>query len=273
MNPIGYDTGTDDDPTGDESDMKAHKRWVQEIKYYEKLAKPWEDKSRKILKRYKDDRGTRDYNARYNILWSNIQTLLPALISRTPKPDIERRFRDQDDVGRFTSSCLERSISYFINDTFMQGMRQCVLDRLLSGRGTMWVRYEPHFQDADIEGTQEEKDDGTEITDNAEAYGDDTGGTDSTPDSSEADEEGEPVQEIADEAVCYDYVHYKDFGHTAGRTWDEIGAIWRKVYMSREAGIERFGEIFKDVPLDYNPTDAKDNKVDEVIKKLYNSVR
>jgi hypothetical protein len=38
--------------------------------------------------------------ARFNILWSNVQTLLPALFAKSPKPVVERRYLDRDDVGR-----------------------------------------------------------------------------------------------------------------------------------------------------------------------------
>src|ERR1035437_178078 len=99
--------------------MKAVKRWVGEIDAYEKRADQFMKRGKKIVKRYKDERGVRDTKTpRYNILWSNVQTLKPALYSRTPKPDIERRFRDQDDVGRVVSTILERSISYFVNEQF-----------------------------------------------------------------------------------------------------------------------------------------------------------
>jgi hypothetical protein len=53
-------------------------------------------------------------------------------------------------------------------------------------------------------------------------------------------------------------VHWKDFGHTIARTWEEVTAVWRKVYMSRPALVERFGEeLGYKIPLDTKPDDLK----------------
>lgn len=251
----------DDSDDNDLSSKKALKRWVQEIKYYETRARAWESKGKKIIRRYKDIRSPREaMPARFNILWSNIQTMLPCLYSRTPKPDIERRYRDQDDIGRVTSSVLERSITFFVGEQFNAAVKQAILDRLLPGRGTVWARYEPHFKDVTVDENEEVADDGYQVTDDVDSYGEtETEASDGSGD--------EGYQEVADEAVCWDYVHWEDFGHTYGRTWDEVDAGWRKVYMSREELVERFGEKGETVPLDYSPTDVKDAKIDETIKK------
>lgn len=230
-------------------DDGEHARWVTEIKLYEKESLPWVDKSKKILRRYKGERNpsSAESVSRFNILWSNIQTLAPALYAKNPKPDIERRFKDKDDVGRFASDVLERSTSYFVStDLFSSCMKQSVVDRLLPGRGTSWVRYVPHFKDAEVSGNEEVKNDGTEITDDAD----------------------EPPQEIDYEEVCADYIHWEDFGHTIARTWEEVRAVWRKVYLDRQELIDRFGEsIGKTIPLDYSPKSLGDQKIGDELKK------
>jgi hypothetical protein len=235
---------------------KCQKRWVQEIEFYENKASSWHERGKKILRRYKDDRSPREQNVpRFNILWSNIQTLKPCLFSRPPKPDIERRFRDKDALGRYSSMVLERSISYFVNENYEAAVSQAVLDRLLPGRGTVWVRYEPHFKDVTVVGNEEERGEGFQITDDVDQ-------------DSEQDYEPENLQVVDDEDICFDYVHWMDFGHTFGRAWEEIDAGWRKVYLTRKELIQRFGEeIGKSINLDYSPHDLKDNKEQEVEKK------
>lgn len=240
---------------------KIQKRWVQEIRFYEKKSDEWVERGKKILRRYKDERSPRDQRTpRFNILWSNTQTLLPALIAKNPKPDIERRFRDKDDLGRVSSQVLERAISYFVDEKLFTALRQTVIDRLLPGRGTMWVRYEPHFKDVTEDGNEEVEDEGYEITDDVESYAQ----------KNDADREGEEEadEQVDDEVICFDYVHWQDFGHTFGRTWDEVDGVWRKVYLTREELIDRFGEeIGKAIKLDYSPHDLQDNKEAEVEKK------
>lgn len=254
------------DPTDEPTDevkeslrhQKAHKRWSEEIRFYESKSQSWYTRAKKIVARYKDDRKNDVVqNApHFNILWSNVQTLKPALYGRCPKPDIERRYRDKDDVGRVTSMVLERAITFFVGEEFNSAMQSTVQDRLLAGRGMMWVRYEPHFRNETEKGTEGEEDDGPEITDNVESY------------EGDGDEETGTYQVVEREDVCYDYVNYEDFGHTWGRTWDEVGAGWRRVYMTREQLIDRFGkELGGEIPLDYSPKDLKNSATEDVQKK------
>lgn len=247
--------------------QKAHKRFAEEIRFYDTKAEFWLKRSKKIISRYKDDRkkDTVQSNPRFNVLWSNIQTLKPALYGRLPKPDIERRYRDKDDVGRVTSMVLERAITFFVNEDFNAAMKNAVQDRLLPGRGTMWTRYEPHFKDVAVEGDADVKDDGPEITDNVETYGSAPVGDDTDGDEQAAPQTYEVVER---EDVCFDFVNYEDFGHSFGRTWDEVEIVWRKVYLTKEKLTKRFGKNKADkIPLDYTPSDLKETAKDDVQKK------
>lgn len=227
-----------------------HNRWVQEIQLYDREADKWVTRSRKIQKRYKDERQEREISPRYNILWSNVQTMKPAIYGNNPKPEVERRFKDEDPVGRVASDVLERAISYSINcenQQFEEKMNQVVLDRLLPGRGIAWERYVPHMRDVSIAGTEEVMQDGTQITD-------------------DADEE-EAEQEVFYEECQTDYVHWQDFGHTIGRTWDEVTAVWRKTYITREELVERFGDKGALVPLDHSPSKDAGIEISDDMKK------
>jgi hypothetical protein len=58
-------------------------------------------------------------------------------------------------------------------------------------------------------------------------------------------------EELDYECAAVDYVHYQDFGHSVARTWEEVNRVWRKVYMTKEALVERFGEeVAKMIPMD-----------------------
>jgi hypothetical protein len=245
------------------------KRWVQEIKFYETKSRQWEEKGKKILRRYKDDRSPREQKIpRYNILWSLIESSIPALYGQNPKPDIERRFRDKDDLGRISSMVLERSVTYFINESFGDAIRCAVKDRLLPGRGLVWARYEPHFKDKTENENEEVDDEGMEITDNIESYEGGENGSYERKVTEDVDGGSEDSEsELENETICWDYVHWQDFGHGFGRTWDEVPAGWRKVYLTRKELEERFPDCGSDITLDYSPHDLKDNKYDEVEKK------
>ena len=120
-------------------------KWVPIITAYEREVEEWTKRSKRIIKRYKDERSAREKNAsRFNVLWSNIETLKPALFAKTPKADVQRRFKDKDPVGRVAADVLERCLDYNLEQhAFGSTMRQGVLDYLLCGRGTAWARYVP----------------------------------------------------------------------------------------------------------------------------------
>lgn len=228
-------------------------RYVEEIELYDKESQKWDRQSKRILKRYKDERGgdgtIESQERRFNVLWSNTQNLLPALYARNPKPDIQRRYKDADPIGRVTSDVLERAVTYFCDtDDFAAVSRQCVLDYLLPGRATSWIRYVPHFKPGQSQ-------EGEEITDDIEANPDQEG-------------QAEAPEVIDYEEVVKDYVHRSDFGHNICRTWDEVWLGWRKVYLSRKELIERFGdEKGKLPPLDYKKHDSSGKIIDDGIGK------
>ena len=217
-------------------------KWLDCIGQYDREFKKWESLADRIIKRYKDDgRKADDGTVKFNILWSNVQTLVPAVFSRVPQPDVSRRFRDNDPVGRVASLLLERALDFEIKhySDYAETLKSCVLDRFLGGRATAWVRYEPHFT------TPKQHADGLQVTEDAEVEGE-------TEEAEELDYECSPV----------DYVHWRDFGHTIARTWEEVTAVWRVVYMGRQALVERFGkEIGEKVPLDASPEDLKRSKM------------
>src|SRR3990167_4102672 len=211
-------------------------KWLGIIKAYDTEFERWEKRVEKLLKRYRDERTTENRDnpqSRFNILWSNVQTLIPATFAKLPQPDVSRRFSDRDPVGRVAAMIIERSLDFEIQHyaDYRQTMKQCVLDRFLGGRGTAWARYEPHIKAQSLS----QPADGVTATEDTDS----------------------PNEELDYESAPVDYVHWKDFGHTVSRTWEEVTAVWRKVYMTREACVERFGDKGEKIPLDAQPEDLK----------------
>jgi hypothetical protein len=219
---------------------------MHNVAAYDGDFKKWEARAQKIIKRYRDDNRSQNTNetAKFNILWSNVQTLIPAVYARLPKADVSRRFGDNDQVGRVASLLIERALDFEIEHypDFRSTMKHCVEDRFLGGRGTSWVRYEPHVNAVDM------PEDGLEVTEDIDE-----------PEAGNQVLAGEePMEEIEYECAPVDYVHWKDFGHSVARTWEEVTAVWRWVYMTREALIERFGdEVGEKIPFDAGPDTLK----------------
>jgi hypothetical protein len=223
--------------------------WHDQLDKAAKVFDKWEKRGKKVVRRYRDERDAIEMpRMKFNILWSNISVLFPALYGRMAKPEVSRRYSDQDPVGRLASTMLERVIEYEVTqfgdfDSAMQGVVQ---DRLLPGRGTAWVRYEPIIvgQEAPEAATGIEPDEGIEITNTEE------------------------VERVDSAHSPVDYVYWTDFLHSPARTWDEVWWVSRWVYMTPEEGIERFGDVFKNVPL-HDQNDDIDAKNPMTAKATY----
>ena len=227
-------------------------KWLHVISQYDNEFKKWEARAAKIVKRYRDDNRNSNTNetAKFNILWSNVQTLIPAVYAKLPKAVAQRRFGDNDPVGRVAGSLIERALDFEIEHypDFRSTMKHAVEDRFLGGRGTAWVRYEPHVRQLDM------PEDGLQVTEDVEneaAEGQTPEGAPNPEGQDYTAGEAEPQEEIEYECAPTDYVHWRDFGHSVARTWEEVTCVWRWVYMTKEALTERFGaKMAKSIPLD-----------------------
>jgi hypothetical protein len=224
--------------------------WHDQLDKAAKVFDKWEKRGKKVVRRYRDERDAIEMpRMKFNILWSNISVLFPALYGRMAKPEVSRRFMDSDPVGRLASTMLERVVEYEVTqfNDFDSAMRGVVEDRLLPGRGTAWVRYEPIIVGQEAPETSVpklEQDEGAEIT--------------NTEEIERVDSAHSPV----------DYVYWTDFLHSPARTWDEVWWVSRWVYMTPEEGIERFGDVFKNVPL-HDQNDDIDSKNPMTAKATY----
>lgn len=202
------------------------KYWCDQLKAYDNEFEAWVSRCRKIVRRYRDERtansdGTPSpTGARYNVLWSNVQTLQPAIYIKPPKPNVERRYLDKDPLARIASMTLERALEVQIEVGYLhKSMQKAVLDYLLCGRGTTWERYEPTYGEAI-----------------------DIGPADySAPDGDQGDDEAEEApRQVTYEKVCTDYVAWDKFRHSPAPTWDEVTWVSKEVMMTRRELRDRF---------------------------------
>ena len=224
--------------------------WHDQIEHATKVFDKWEKRGQKVVRRYRDERDAIEMpRMKFNILWSNISVLFPALYGRQAKPEVSRRYMDQDPVGRMACTMLERVVEYEVTQfsDFDGAMRGVVEDRLLPGRGTAWLRYEPVIVSEapepmmpTMEGTEE----GAQITD------------------------VEEIERVDSAHSPVDYVYWQDFIHSPARHWEEVWWVARWVYMTKDEGIERFGDVFKNVPMQSQADDV-DSKNPMTAKSAY----
>jgi hypothetical protein len=206
------------------------RRYMLDIELYERTYDAWHKRGKKVVKRYRDERNelaeaTGTTEARYNILWANVQTVVPAVFARLPKPEVTRRHKDKDPVARVASMILERALQYEIEQytDYSSAVLNSVEDRVLPGRGISWVRYNPVMKSLSMPSAQITED----VPEAAKQAGGEQPGT---------------AEVIDYECSPVDYVHWEDFGHNVARTWEEVYLVWRIVPLDRKELIKRFGE-------------------------------
>ncbi len=209
------------------------KFWLGEIDAYKSYVEDWEKCADKVVERYREEKRNNRSRSRFNILWSNIKTLKPAVYSRRPVPEVSRRHKDKDPVGRVASELLERALvfeSEHYSDVH-NAINLAVDDELLAGRGTIWARFDARI-DLQTQGSE----------------------GDPPPDGEEStDVKAAPEEQITRERAAVDYVYRKDFAHSPGRCWDEVRWVARRTYLTRDKLLDRFGDKAKDTPLAHEP--------------------
>lgn len=218
-----------------ERDAEGARKWILALDLAKKSDEKWRNRGKNIVDRYRDDRPENTTSVKYNILWSNIETLAPAIYARTPKANVARRNADKEPVSRTACQLLERALQFeleFYND-FDSAMKNVVIDRLLPGRGVAWVRFEPHLEMQPVEANK-----GEQVSDDTQAPGLGNGY----------------------ECCPVDYVYWEDFRCSPARTWEEVTWVARRVYLDREEGVARFGKEFKNAPLSHMPIGMEEYK-------------
>jgi hypothetical protein len=124
-------------------------KWIAKIRASQEREKPWRDDAAEAEKAYAVDgkaQGGKLYD--FNILHSNVETIVPSLYNSTPTPDIRRRFNDKDPIARKFAEILERCISIQIDDNRLDNeVELSVQDAFLSGRGVVRLRFVADEQD------------------------------------------------------------------------------------------------------------------------------
>jgi len=122
--------------------------WLDAIALAGKEETDWRDSAAEALSAYKGEQKDKARaQRRFNILFSNVETMAPAVYNSVPTPDVRRRFGDDDPVGRTAAQVLERTLSSGLDYGFDAIMRRGVKDTLITGRGVARVRYMPEVMD------------------------------------------------------------------------------------------------------------------------------
>lgn len=120
------------------------KTWLSEIHDAQKREKKYRQMGHKCVGLYeaKDPN-----NIPFSILYSNTETLAPAVYNARPIPIVTRRFKDADPVGKAVAEVSTRVLKFLIDneardyDSFDELNNAAVLDGLVTNRGLAAFKY------------------------------------------------------------------------------------------------------------------------------------
>lgn len=132
-------------------DLKAlGAKWLEKIAASERREQDWFDQAESAEVAYlsddKSDRRGTVYD--FNILHSNIETMVPATFNSTPVPDIRERFRTgrankETTIAQKVAQVFERAIMVQCDDGAIEAeLEELTQDALLAGRGPIRVKFE-----------------------------------------------------------------------------------------------------------------------------------
>jgi len=206
--------------------------WLEEIKQAKKYFEKWWERSSEVEAVYRGDydRG----KEKFNILWSNTEVMRPLLYSRTPKPIVERRFKEEEgsEVARIAGRVLERCLDYCIQ---IEGheldavMEKSILDNLLSGRIVTRVVYEPFLK----KGEDSFRNLTPEEVSRLEASGKEA------PGGNQVKVEGKETKEWEEAYIKYEF--RKDFLHSRAKTWEDVWWVAFGANLDKDDVIDQFG--------------------------------
>ncbi len=190
------------------------KHWLSEIDSALRREKTFRKEGREILEIYQ---GKKVETTPFNILYSNTETLSPALYNQKPRPVVKRRYDDKDPVALEAATMLRRGLEFLIDDInpaetgFSEAMIAAVTSALLPGRGLTRFRYNAEVQ---------------------------------------RDKENNP-QKVTYEDIEIEDVPWEDFCHGYAKAWRYVPwCAYRMPAMTRAELIKEFGEqLGKEIPV------------------------
>ena len=100
--------------------------WLDRITKARNKEEAWRQRAKKIINIYRDDssvsdttysspRSDGDSEYCFNILYANTETILPALFSNPPKPDVRNRYLNQDKDAESAGDVVERGLAVWLS--------------------------------------------------------------------------------------------------------------------------------------------------------------
>jgi hypothetical protein len=242
-------------------DVASH--WIEELDIADRTESAWRKEAKRVLAIYQPESKSKGKKAAFNILYSNTQTLAPALYSNTPRPDVRKRYRDEDKTGGEVAEVIERSLSFTVDAyDFDAEMKQVVRDYLLPGRAVARVKYEPTFRQETPQLPVEINEFGIPLVN---GFGVDPEAIQQDEQGSYVDGEPEDVKDF--EEVSCETVPYDDFRMSPAKNWAQVRWIAFLHRMTRDELNENKFEDAANVPMDVEDDTLGNDETSDSFKR------
>ncbi|WP_027036509.1 hypothetical protein [Mesorhizobium ciceri] len=215
-------------------------KWLNRVEAAGKLEKQWLDDAEKAVKAFTGETSSGDFTASttlgstydFNILYANVETIVPAVINSPPAPDVRRRFADEDPAGKDVAEIIERSIKVQVDDSKLQvELEGEAQDAFLAGRGVVRLRFKSDIVE---DPTDEIAKMDTDKLDSADLELDSSGAVEGD----DAGEYGKPPAAVgarlANERIEFEAVSWRDFRHGPAKRWSDCPWLSFRFVVSRE---------------------------------------
>ncbi|WP_187331300.1 MULTISPECIES: hypothetical protein [unclassified Mesorhizobium] len=227
------DKRTPDQQKQGETLRKEGSKWLARVEAAGKLEKQWMDDAEKAVKAYTGETKSDDLSTSatlgntydFNILFANVETIVPAIINSPPAPDIRRRFADEDPAAKDVAELIERAIRKQVDDSKLQvELEGEAQDSFLAGRGIIRLRFKSDIvkdetTNAELERASAAADGGASAGD--AKVGDDVQGGDDYSALSGASAAGGQSERLANECIEFEAVSWRDYRHGPAKRWKD----------------------------------------------------
>lgn len=180
------------------------REWLEEIAAAEKREDKWAKDAERaegiFLAGCTDEKSD---EAEFNILHSNVETIVPSIYNSSGKPDIRPRHNNPDPVVKTVSDIFERVILAMVDDSRMDAeVEQSAQDVFVAGRGVVRVKFDADVSEQPV--TMPDPFTGQPVP--------------------AVDSMGQPVMQpvVTNERVQYEVVSWRDFRMGPASRWSEV---------------------------------------------------
>lgn len=189
---------------------KIGQKWLERIRLAEKREDKWAKSAENAEKAFLAG-GDEGEGPEFNILHSNVETIVPSIYNSTGKPDIRPRHNTPDPLAKLVADVFERAVMAMADDNRLDvEVEQAAQDVFVAGRGIVRVKFDAEVTDQPV--------------------------MDPMTGQPAMDEMGQPAmqQVVTNEVVQYEVVSWRDFRMGPATRWKDVPWVSFRHCISQE---------------------------------------